>query len=84
LENYSKIMEGKEDKLVKSIIKAIAHSSKEGDNIGSSEEDTTILEGDSSKEGTSKKNGNVAHKSFFLLANFTLLIDFTLWVDFTV
>jgi hypothetical protein len=64
LENISETMEDKEDKQVKSIIKAIACLSQK-DHVGSSEEDTTIHEGDPPKKGTLKKNGNITHKSFF-------------------
>jgi hypothetical protein len=62
LENIS---EHKEDKQVKSIIREIAYLPKRKDNARSSEEDTTIFEGNPSKEGTSKKNDNVICKSFF-------------------
>jgi hypothetical protein len=65
LVNIFKIREDKKDNQAKSIIEALACSSKKKDNVGSSEEDTIILERDPSKEGTSKKNGNVTHNSFF-------------------
>jgi hypothetical protein len=66
LENISRIRDEKEDKRVKSIVEAIAQSSKKEDNVESSEEDTTILnKGNPSKGGTSKKNGNVTHKALF-------------------
>jgi hypothetical protein len=65
LENISKIREDIEDKWVKSIIEARAHSYEKVDNIGSSEVDTTILEGDPNKGGTSKKIGNVNKKLSF-------------------
>jgi hypothetical protein len=57
LENISKIKEEKEDKRVKLIREAITCSSKKEDNIGLSQEDTAIFEGDPSKGRTS--NGMV-------------------------